>query len=174
MAARVDGCTAEALAGRARTPSGAGIGHRRRHLRRMRRMDDRATELHEAGFGPREGRTRTVRVVDHRDRVGHLDPSPKLPIAAAAELGTSTNAHRRLCTNALVRAISAVRGGRPWTLWRRWTGIEPAMRGSLASTALKAAEPTRYPDTSARKRTGNVDPIGGAIRQPGGDDPCDR
>ena len=67
---------------------------------------------------------------------------------------TSTNAHRRLCTNALVRAISAVRGGRPWTLWRRWTGIEPAGRGSPVPTALKAAEPTRYPDTSVRQRTG--------------------
>lgn len=33
--------------------------------------------------------------------------------------------------------------------WRRWTGIEPAGRGSLVPTALKAAEPTRYPDTSA-------------------------
>jgi hypothetical protein len=33
--------------------------------------------------------------------------------------------------------------------WRRWTGIEPASRGSLVTTALKAAEPTRYPDTSA-------------------------
>ncbi len=61
---------------------------------------------------------------------------------------TRTNAHRRLCTNALVRAISAVGGGRPWTLWRRWTGIEPAGRGSPVPTALKAAEPTRYPDTS--------------------------
>jgi len=36
-------------------------------------------------------------------------------------------------------------------LWRRWTGIEPAGRGSLVPTALKAAEPTRYPDTSIPK-----------------------
>jgi len=33
-------------------------------------------------------------------------------------------------------------------LWRRWTGIEPAGWGSPIPTALKAAEPTRYPDTS--------------------------
>ena len=32
--------------------------------------------------------------------------------------------------------------------WRRWTGIEPAGRGSPVPTALKAAEPTRYSDTS--------------------------
>jgi hypothetical protein len=31
---------------------------------------------------------------------------------------------------------------------RRWTGIEPAGRGSPVPTALKAAEPTRCPDTS--------------------------
>ena len=31
---------------------------------------------------------------------------------------------------------------RPETLRRRWTGIEPAGRGSLVPTALKAAEPT--------------------------------
>jgi hypothetical protein len=36
-------------------------------------------------------------------------------------------------------------------IWRRWTGIEPARRGSLVSTALKAAEPTRRTDTSIRK-----------------------
>ncbi len=41
--------------------------------------------------------------------------------------------------------------------WRRWTGIEPAGRGSLVPTALKAAEPTRYPDTSAHESTGVVD-----------------
>ena len=32
--------------------------------------------------------------------------------------------------------------------WRRWTGIEPARRGSPASAALKAVGPTRRPDTS--------------------------
>ncbi len=37
---------------------------------------------------------------------------------------------------------------RPEPLWRRWTGIEPAGRGSLVPTALKAAESTRHPDTS--------------------------
>ena len=36
------------------------------------------------------------------------------------------------------------------TPWRRWTGIEPAERGSPVPTALKAAEPTRCSDTSAR------------------------
>jgi len=51
---------------------------------------------------------------------------------------------------------------RPWRCWRRWTGIEPAVRGSLAPTALKAAEPTRYPDTSADET------IGRAIRGPAG------
>jgi hypothetical protein len=38
---------------------------------------------------------------------------------------------------------------RPETLRRRWTGIEPAGRGSLVPAALKAVESTRYPDTSA-------------------------
>ena len=42
--------------------------------------------------------------------------------------------------------------------WRRWTGIEPAGRGSLVPTALKAAEPTRYPDTSASESTRNGAP----------------
>jgi hypothetical protein len=37
---------------------------------------------------------------------------------------------------------------RPETWWRRWTGIEPAGRGSLVPAALKAVESTRYPDTS--------------------------
>ena len=32
--------------------------------------------------------------------------------------------------------------------WRRWTGIEPAVVGSPRPPALKAGEPTRYPDTS--------------------------
>ena len=43
--------------------------------------------------------------------------------------------------------------------WRRWTGIEPAGRGSPVPTALKAAEPTRCPDTSAARpnvRVGSV------------------
>ena len=31
---------------------------------------------------------------------------------------------------------------------RRWTGIEPARRGSPVSAALKAEGPTRSPDTS--------------------------
>src|SRR5215218_6488802 len=39
---------------------------------------------------------------------------------------------------------------RPGTLWRRWTGIEPAGRGSPVPAALKAVEPTRCPDTSGR------------------------
>jgi hypothetical protein len=39
-------------------------------------------------------------------------------------------------------------------LWRRWTGIEPAGRGSPVPAALKAVEPTRCPDTST------VDPSG--------------
>ena len=39
-------------------------------------------------------------------------------------------------------------------VWRRWTGIEPAGRGSLVPAALKAVEPTRYPDTSAANATG--------------------
>ncbi len=33
-------------------------------------------------------------------------------------------------------------------MWRRWTGIEPAVVGSPRPPALKAGEPTRYPDTS--------------------------
>ncbi len=32
--------------------------------------------------------------------------------------------------------------------WRRWTGIEPAGRGSPVPPALKAGGPTRRPDTS--------------------------
>src|SRR5205823_3861758 len=37
--------------------------------------------------------------------------------------------------------------------WRRWTGIEPAVVGSPRPPALKAGEPTRYPDTSAAEVT---------------------
>ena len=46
--------------------------------------------------------------------------------------------------------IGGFRNGpeRAETPWRRWTGIEPAGRGSPVPTALKAAEPTRCPDTS--------------------------
>ncbi len=35
-----------------------------------------------------------------------------------------------------------------WLWWRRWTGIEPAGRGSPVPPALKAGEPTRYSYTS--------------------------
>ena len=41
-----------------------------------------------------------------------------------------------------------VRGG-----WRRWTGIEPAGRGSPIPPALKAGEPTRRSDTSTPDAT---------------------
>ena len=40
--------------------------------------------------------------------------------------------------------------------WRRWTGIEPAGRGSPVPPALKAGEPTRRSDTSARQGNGPV------------------
>jgi len=46
--------------------------------------------------------------------------------------------------------------------WRRWTGIEPAGRGSLVPTALKAAESTRYPDTSVHEARGWIDHEGAA------------
>jgi len=53
--------------------------------------------------------------------------------------------------------------------WRRWTGIEPAGRGSPVPPALKAGEPTRYSDTSTGDGTGH------RLRSPRGDDqPCDR
>jgi L-seryl-tRNA(Ser) seleniumtransferase len=38
-------------------------------------------------------------------------------------------------------------------LWRRWTGIEPAAADRPQPTALKAAEPTRYSDTSEVNNT---------------------
>ena len=50
--------------------------------------------------------------------------------------------------------LSKHTSGRPWTNWRRWTGIEPAGRGSPVPTALKAAEPTRYPDISGADVSG--------------------
>jgi len=37
--------------------------------------------------------------------------------------------------------------------WRRWTGIEPAGRGSLVPTVLKTAAPTRRADTSVAEGT---------------------
>ena len=45
---------------------------------------------------------------------------------------------------------------RPGTLWRRWTGIEPAGRGSPVPAALKAVEPTRCPDTSEPEHTAHL------------------
>lgn len=39
------------------------------------------------------------------------------------------------------------------SLLRRWTGIEPARRGSPVSAALKAVGPTRRPDTSGGEAT---------------------
>jgi hypothetical protein len=56
-------------------------------------------------------------------------------------------------------------GGRPQTPHRRWTGIEPAGRGSLVPTALKAAEPTRRSDTSDPDAT----KPGSATMRPGHD-----
>jgi hypothetical protein len=38
-------------------------------------------------------------------------------------------------------------------MWRRRTGIEPAERGSLVPTALKAAGATRSPDASGDHAT---------------------
>ena len=45
---------------------------------------------------------------------------------------------------------------------RRWTGIEPARRGSPVSAALKAVGPTRRPDTS----NGDSTPSGAAGLSP--------
>ncbi len=71
---------------------------------------------------------------------------PSKPSPRVAEIGSSPHP-----------TLGAARGftarTRP-TVWRRWTGIEPAERGSLVPTALKAAESTRYPDTSAFQRSG--------------------
>ncbi len=47
------------------------------------------------------------------------------------------------------RACIRVVVGRGGLLRRRWTGIEPAAVGAPQPTALKAAESTRYSDTSA-------------------------
>ena len=57
---------------------------------------------------------------------------------------------------------------------RRWTGIEPARRGSPVSAALKAAGPTRRPDTSTSTLGtstlggDDIGPDGGGPRQDGG------
>ncbi len=71
-----------------------------------------------------------------------------------------------LATNGGIHVVDVVHGAdrtaptdpvRPrdilWTCWRRWTGIEPAGRGSPVPTALKAAEPTRCSDTSVADTT---------------------
>ena len=47
-------------------------------------------------------------------------------------------------------------------MWRRWTGIEPAGRGSPVPAALKAVEPTRCPDTSGGDPTDN--PVDEGVR----------
>ena len=52
-------------------------------------------------------------------------------------------------------------------VWRRWTGIEPAGRGSPVPPALKAGEPTRRSDTSAGDPTGPRSPSG-RLRPPEG------
>ncbi len=53
---------------------------------------------------------------------------------------------------------------------RRWTGIEPARRGSPVSAALKAVGPTRRPDTSTdedRSAAGPLSPArGSAVGSP--------
>src|SRR4029078_7960705 len=50
--------------------------------------------------------------------------------------------------------LSQRNGRRARVRWRRWTGIEPAVAGSLRPPALKAGEPTRYPDTSGSEGSG--------------------
>lgn len=47
------------------------------------------------------------------------------------------------------RSSGSVDGKGRQEFWRRWTGIEPAGRGSPVPPALKAGEPTRRSDTSA-------------------------
>ena len=59
-----------------------------------------------------------------------------------------TRGHRMRRTPDRRSQSEAAQLAQPQVMWRRWTGIEPAGRGSLVPTALKAAEPTRYPDTS--------------------------
>ena len=45
--------------------------------------------------------------------------------------------------------------------WRRWTGIEPAGRGSPIPPALKAGEPTRRSDTSTPDATAKQETLDG-------------
>lgn len=47
---------------------------------------------------------------------------------------------------------------------RRWTGIEPAGRGSPVPAALKAVEPTRRSDTSAADPSGDGPDEGACYR----------
>ena len=67
----------------------------------------------------------------HGGQQAHIDP------------GTGEGNRQRRC---LARANPAQ------SVWRRWTGIEPAVAGILRPTALKAAESTRHPDTSEPRR----------------------
>ena len=79
-----------------------------------------------------------------------------------------THGSRRLDIEPWIRITPGGGGCGPgFDCSRRWTGIEPAGRGSPVPTALKAAEPTRYPDTSAGHRTGKFSSTSDAARTAG-------
>ena len=75
----------------------------------------------------------------------------------------------------VVPAHLAARWGRYYLSlsWRRWTGIEPAGRGSPVPPALKAGEPTRHSDTSERQGNRRRGPASQQPRFPGRSDALD-
>jgi hypothetical protein len=104
---------------------------------------------HPLACGPLENALSRFSVVEARKLKNQGAWTPRPLLCASNARRTVTNVRESNFASPQRMELSKHISGRSWTHWRRWTGIEPAGRGSPVPTALKAAEPTRYPDISA-------------------------
>ncbi len=122
-----------------------------------------------AGASSSAGWTRAPHA-PQRQMAGDSDPSWKVNFAPCRPVASSSpggaprgpDPARPILQVATLCALRNGHTSRPWraprTRSRRWTGIEPAGRGSPAPPALKAGRPTRCLDTSVPERRGAAPP----------------
>ena len=114
-----------------------------------------------AGVGPAD----TASPRPPRRRRSATVNSAAAAIGAAARTAAATDGSSPGVARPRVTGAGRPAGRRAPVPGRRWTGIEPAGRGSPVPPALKAGEPTRRSDTSAGDRSPEVTgACGGAPR----------
>ena len=131
-------------------------------------LDNREREILKLRFGLDRGEPRTLEEVgDHfeltRERIRQIEARA---MSKLRHPSSDTGARDLLAVRPVLRPPT--RAERPWRAaegWRRWTGIEPAGRGSPVPPALKAGEPTRYSDTSDVDGRGVRHPLPTSRRQ---------